>query len=146
MAKSKVGKTVENLGDYLREQRVSAQLSLRQLAEQTGAHGEAVVGPRKGATLAEIPSQQVTLETWLAMHPRSLVMQPDSAFLDRYPEDADYETGASRRALQRILGQFPRMGEAGRLARQIAGAHAAASSHSSLATTAAARPARWTWN
>ena len=36
MAKSKVGKTVENLGDYLREQRVSAQLSLRQLAEQAG--------------------------------------------------------------------------------------------------------------
>ena len=36
MAKGKVGKTVENLGDYLREQRVSAQLSLRQLAEQTG--------------------------------------------------------------------------------------------------------------
>jgi transcriptional regulator with XRE-family HTH domain len=36
MAKSKVGRTVENLGDYLREQRVSAQLSLRQLAEQTG--------------------------------------------------------------------------------------------------------------
>ena len=36
MARSKVGKTVENLGDYLREQRVSAQLSLRQLAEQTG--------------------------------------------------------------------------------------------------------------
>ena len=27
MAKSKVGKTVENLGDYLREQRVSAQLA-----------------------------------------------------------------------------------------------------------------------
>ena len=36
MAKSKVGKTVESLGDYLREQRVSAQLSLRQLAEQAG--------------------------------------------------------------------------------------------------------------
>jgi transcriptional regulator with XRE-family HTH domain len=36
MAKTKVGKTVENLGDYLREQRMSAQLSLRQLAEQTG--------------------------------------------------------------------------------------------------------------
>jgi transcriptional regulator with XRE-family HTH domain len=36
MARSKVGKTVENLGEYLREQRVSAQLSLRQLAEQTG--------------------------------------------------------------------------------------------------------------
>lgn len=36
MAKGKVGKTVESLGDYLREQRVTAELSLRQLAEQTG--------------------------------------------------------------------------------------------------------------
>ena len=32
----KVGKTVESLGDYHREQRVSAHLSLRQLAEQAG--------------------------------------------------------------------------------------------------------------
>ncbi len=36
MAKGKVGKTVESLGEYLREQRTSAQLSLRQLAEQAG--------------------------------------------------------------------------------------------------------------
>lgn len=36
MAKGKVGKTVETLGDYLREQRVAAHLSLRQLAEQAG--------------------------------------------------------------------------------------------------------------
>jgi len=36
VAKSKVGKTVESLGDYLREQRVSARMSLRQLAEQAG--------------------------------------------------------------------------------------------------------------
>ncbi len=36
MAKGKVVKTVETLGDYLREQRTSAQLSLRQLAEQAG--------------------------------------------------------------------------------------------------------------
>jgi len=36
MAKGKVGKTVESLGDYLKEQRVAAQLSLRQLAEQAG--------------------------------------------------------------------------------------------------------------
>lgn len=31
-----VGKTVEGLGDYLREQRTSSRLSLRQLAELTG--------------------------------------------------------------------------------------------------------------
>ena len=36
MAKGKVGRTVETLGDYLKEQRVGAQLSLRQLAEQAG--------------------------------------------------------------------------------------------------------------
>jgi transcriptional regulator with XRE-family HTH domain len=36
MARNKVGKTVESLGDYLREQRVTARLSLRQLAEQAG--------------------------------------------------------------------------------------------------------------
>ena len=36
MARSKVGKTVENLGDYLKEQRLGAQLTLRQLAEQAG--------------------------------------------------------------------------------------------------------------
>lgn len=36
MAKSKVGKTVESLGDYLKEQRLASRLSLRQLAEQAG--------------------------------------------------------------------------------------------------------------
>ena len=34
--KSKAGMTVESLGSYLREQRVAAELSLRQLAEQAG--------------------------------------------------------------------------------------------------------------
>ena len=33
---SKVGKTVETLGEYLHDQRRQAQLSLRQLAEQAG--------------------------------------------------------------------------------------------------------------
>lgn len=36
VARTKVGKTVETLGDYLREQRLSSRLSLRQLAEQAG--------------------------------------------------------------------------------------------------------------
>ena len=40
MAKDKAGKTtkmvVDSLGDYLKEQRLSAQLSLRQLADQVG--------------------------------------------------------------------------------------------------------------
>lgn len=33
---AKFGKTVESLGEYLREQRVASKLSLRQLADQTG--------------------------------------------------------------------------------------------------------------
>lgn len=36
MAKISVGDAVESLGDYIHEQRVGAQLSLRQLAEMTG--------------------------------------------------------------------------------------------------------------
>src|SRR4051812_30536343 len=36
MAKTKVGETVESLGDFLRERRVAAELTLRQLAELTG--------------------------------------------------------------------------------------------------------------
>jgi transcriptional regulator with XRE-family HTH domain len=36
MARTGVGKTVESLGDYLREQRLAAKYSLRQLAEQAG--------------------------------------------------------------------------------------------------------------
>ena len=36
MARGKVGRTVGTLGEYLKEQRVSAQMSLRQLAEQAG--------------------------------------------------------------------------------------------------------------
>ncbi|WP_460799928.1 helix-turn-helix domain-containing protein [Nocardioides pacificus] len=36
MAKSKVGKTAESLGEYLKEQRMSAEYSLRQLADLAG--------------------------------------------------------------------------------------------------------------
>jgi Protein of unknown function (DUF3179) len=63
------------------------------------ANGEAIIGPSKGKALAEIPSQQVTLAQWLALHPKSLVMQPDTAMRDRYAKDFDYETGTSRKKL-----------------------------------------------
>jgi Protein of unknown function (DUF3179) len=63
------------------------------------ANGEAIVGPRRGKRLAEIQSRQVMLAQWLALHPRSLIMQPDSALASRYARDFDYETGRSRRPL-----------------------------------------------
>jgi hypothetical protein len=63
------------------------------------ANGEAIVGPRTGMALGDIPSRQVTLAVWLAMHPHSLIMQADSALGHRYPKTADFETGLSRSAL-----------------------------------------------
>ena len=63
------------------------------------ANGEAIIGPRKGTKLGDIPSQQVTLAVWLAMHPHSLIMQPDSLLEDRYSKNTDFETGLSRKPL-----------------------------------------------
>jgi len=63
------------------------------------ATGAAVAGPRKGSALRQIPSMQMTLSRWIAMHPRSLIMQPDSAFVDRYAKSFDYESGLSRSPL-----------------------------------------------
>lgn len=63
------------------------------------ANGEAITGARKGTTLREIPSRQVTLALWLEMYPASRIMQADSVLRDRYPKNFDYETGQSRSAL-----------------------------------------------
>ena len=63
------------------------------------ANGEAVIGPRKGTTMPELPSRQVTLRQWLALYPHALVMQADSLFLDEYSKDYAYERGTSRKAL-----------------------------------------------
>jgi hypothetical protein len=63
------------------------------------ANGEAIAGPAKGKVLTEIPSRQVTLAEWLTLHPKSLIMQPDSALATEYSKGFEYETGASRKSL-----------------------------------------------
>jgi hypothetical protein len=63
------------------------------------ANGEAITGPRKGATLPEIPRLQVTLKEWLTLHPTSLVMQGDPAFAEQYAKDYAFERGTSRTTL-----------------------------------------------
>lgn len=57
------------------------------------ANGEAVIGPLAGALLPEVPSNQLTLRRWLALHPASLVMQADPAFADAYAQMSGYEGG-----------------------------------------------------
>jgi Protein of unknown function (DUF3179) len=63
------------------------------------ANGEAVVGPRKGTLLREIPSRQVMLRQWLALYPESRILQPDPAFTEEYAKDYAYERGTSRKKL-----------------------------------------------
>ena len=63
------------------------------------ANGEAITGSRKGLSLREIPSQQLTLARWLELHPTSRIMQADSVLREHYPKNFDYETGQSRRPL-----------------------------------------------
>lgn len=63
------------------------------------ANGEALVGPRQGATLPELESQQMPLRAWLRLHPASLVMQADTIFSDKYSKEFKYENGSSRKEL-----------------------------------------------
>ena len=63
------------------------------------ANGEAIAGPAKGKALIEIPSRQVKLSEWLALHPNSLIMQADSSLRSNYSDSTGYETGKSRKPL-----------------------------------------------
>jgi len=64
------------------------------------ASGEAVVGARKGSALPEIPSEQMTLESWLKRHPQSLILQPDIKFKDEYNELKDFDEGKKESSLE----------------------------------------------
>jgi Protein of unknown function (DUF3179) len=72
------------------------------------ANGEAVVGPLKGTMMEELPSRQVTLRQWLALHPDSRIMQGDPAFTSEYAKDYAFERGTSR---SRLTGTDPRSWE-----------------------------------
>ncbi len=72
------------------------------------ANGEAVAGPLKGTRMEELPSRQVTLRQWLALHPDSRIMQADPAFTAQYAKDFAYERGTSR---GRLTGTDPRSWE-----------------------------------
>jgi len=72
------------------------------------ANGEALVGPRRGTVLPELPSVQVTLRQWVALHPDTRVMRGDPRFTADYDQDYAFERGTSRRAL---TGTDPRSWE-----------------------------------
>ena len=63
------------------------------------ATGEAIIGPRRGEVLGEIPAQHLTLAEWAAEHPNTLVMQPDPAFKTQTDSLARYDSGTRRSKL-----------------------------------------------
>ncbi|MBS1661023.1 MAG: DUF3179 domain-containing protein [Bacteroidetes bacterium] len=65
------------------------------------ATGVAVAGPLKGQRLAEVPSAQMTLGDWLAMHPNSLTMQADPNFKRKYDSLKGYDEGTINSGLEK---------------------------------------------
>lgn len=57
------------------------------------ATGVSIAGPLKGRSLREFRSFQMTLDAWLRQYPESLVMKPDTLFMDRYFKLEDYDKG-----------------------------------------------------
>lgn len=55
--------------------------------------GVAITGTLKGTQLKIIPSEQMMLEDWLALHPNSLVLQPDKNFKAEYDSLKGYDEG-----------------------------------------------------
>lgn len=65
------------------------------------ATGIAVAGPLKGKALAEIPSQQVTLGSWLRTYPQSKILQPDPVFKEKYDSLAGFDKGTIESSLEK---------------------------------------------
>jgi hypothetical protein len=63
------------------------------------ANGEAIAGPLKGDTLPELFSEQMTLKQWTALHPNTLVMQPDTTYKEIYANMSNYERGKGKSEL-----------------------------------------------
>jgi len=61
--------------------------------------GKAVAGPLKGKSLPEIPSIQTTLEKWIELYPKTLIMQADENFKEKYEGMSKYEYGESKSKL-----------------------------------------------
>ncbi len=62
-------------------------------------NGEAIAGSLKGTMLTEMPSEQMSLASWLALHPETEILQPDNTFKDEYDKLKNYDEGKSKSKL-----------------------------------------------
>ncbi|MEP7128500.1 MAG: DUF3179 domain-containing (seleno)protein, partial [Chitinophagales bacterium] len=53
--------------------------------------GIAGAGPLKGTGMKTIPYEQMTLNSWIAQHPNTLIMQPDPHFIKEYAKLKSYD-------------------------------------------------------
>ncbi|MHA4808676.1 DUF3179 domain-containing (seleno)protein [Flavitalea flava] len=65
------------------------------------ATGIAITGPLKGTRLEEIPSAQMQLGDWTALHPGSLTLQPDPNFRAKYDSLKGYDEGTISGSLEK---------------------------------------------
>jgi hypothetical protein len=63
------------------------------------SNGECIAGPLRGQRLAEIASRQVSLASWKRAYPNTLILQPDSNFIESIKKMANYEIGKSKSQL-----------------------------------------------
>jgi transcriptional regulator with XRE-family HTH domain len=110
MAKLKVGKTVGNVGDYLREQRLNAKLTLRQLAEQAGVSNPYLSQIERGLRR---PSAEVLQQLAKALRISAETLYVRAGILD--PEDGEVrsvelailaDTGLTERQKQSLLDVY----------------------------------------
>ena len=60
---------------------------------------QAIAGPLKGSALKEIPSTQLTVDSWMRQYPNSMVMGPDPLYDERYFKLEDYDRGTMQSSL-----------------------------------------------
>jgi len=63
------------------------------------ASGRAIAGPLTGSMLKEIPSCQLTIESWIRKYPNSVIMEPDPLYDDHYFGLEDYDKGTMQSSL-----------------------------------------------
>ncbi len=63
-------------------------------------NGEAITGSLKGTALKEIPSVQMQLGDWIALHPNTMVLQPDKNFIAEYDSLKGYDEGTLKSSLE----------------------------------------------
>jgi hypothetical protein len=65
------------------------------------ATGVAIAGALKGQHLAELPSTQSTLAQWIALHPHTEILQPDTTYKKQYDDLAEYDNGTIKGSLEK---------------------------------------------